>query len=113
MGYFPPIFPPPPLTPPRRSTHNSVYIQSKMTLSQKVAKSGKEKGILFTFFFHTAFTSNNNLNMEMKMIDKAVKVRNNLRIYEFNLSPQEHKDEYREPSLTPPLPARTRKWPRS
>ncbi|GMH80186.1 hypothetical protein TL16_g08437 [Triparma laevis f. inornata] len=51
----------------------SVYIQSKMTLSQKVAKSGKEKGILFTFFFHTAFTSNNNLNMEMKMIDKAVK----------------------------------------
>ncbi|GMH79772.1 hypothetical protein TrST_g5365 [Triparma strigata] len=50
----------------------SVFIQSKMKTEQ-VAKSGKEKGILFTFFFHTAFTSNNNLTMGMKMIDKAVK----------------------------------------
>ena len=34
----------------------SVYIKDRMKV-EKVAKSGKEKGILFTFFFHSAFTS--------------------------------------------------------
>ncbi|GMH66959.1 hypothetical protein TrRE_jg9251 [Triparma retinervis] len=50
----------------------SVYIKDRMKV-EKVAKSGKEKGILFTFFFHSAFTSKGELSMKTKMIDKAVK----------------------------------------
>jgi protein-tyrosine phosphatase len=41
--------------------------------SKKVVKSGKEKGVLFMFFFHTTFTSNNEMQIGCKMLDKAVK----------------------------------------
>ena len=51
----------------------SVYVSSKMQNAERVAKSGNEKGILFTFFFHTAFTSGGDLRLSMKMIDKATK----------------------------------------
>ncbi len=51
----------------------SVYQEEKMDLGQAaVKKSGNEKGMLFSFFFHSSFTGAD-LRIGCKMIDKAVK----------------------------------------
>ena len=52
----------------------AVFQKSKMKQEEEgVTKSGKEKGVLFMFFFHTAFTTGGEMRVGLKMLDKAVK----------------------------------------